>query len=31
MVDITEESNFENENSNSTITTNTIMAKMNLK
>lgn len=27
MVDITEESNFENENSNSTITTNTIMAK----
>ena len=31
MVDITEESNFDNENSNSTITTNTIMAKMNLK
>ena len=27
MVDITEESNFDNENSNSTITTNTIMAK----
>ena len=31
MVDITEESNFDNENSNSTITTNTIMAKMNPK